>query len=79
MLLMVMVNRNMCIVINVLDTGTSLESQSEEKQFQVIDNPDTDWARYFRGRKVPNIFKSGDDYADHDNQPAFFDDFPEEN
>ena len=76
---MVMVNRNMCSVINVLDTGTSLESQSEEKQFQVIDNPDTDWARYFRGRKVPNIFKSGDDYADHDNQPAFFDDFPEEN
>ena len=76
---MVMVNRNMCSVINVLDTGPSLGSQSEEKQFQVIDNPDTDWARYFRGRKVPNIFKSGDDYADHDNQPAFFDDFPEEN
>ena len=28
---------------------------------------------------MPNIFKSGDDYADHDNQPAFLDDFPEEN
>ena len=45
------------IMINMIDTAMYTSKYIEQMliKTQVIDNPDTDWAHYFRGKKVESV------------------------